>query len=318
MNLFATALQQHTGTPVMEAASLSLIQVNVGLTCNLQCRHCHVGAAPQRTEQMSWAVMQQVLALITQSGCKQVDITGGAPEMNAHIQPFIQALRARDVAVQLRTNLTLHRDPDWHAMAPWLRDHGVVLVGSMPCYVQENVDQQRGDGVYQASIAALQRLNQLGYGVAGGVPLNLVYNPGGAHLPPPQSSLEEAYKKAMWQQYGITFDQLLTLTNMPIGRFRADLRREGQEQAYWGLLQASFNPATVAGLMCRHQVSVRWDGVLFDCDFNLALDLPARVSGGARLGEVTVATLRSRRVVIEQHCLGCTAGCGSSCGGALV
>ncbi|MEG3637947.1 arsenosugar biosynthesis radical SAM (seleno)protein ArsS [Magnetococcus sp. PR-3] len=317
MNVFSTVLKQHTGTPTMDVASLDLIQVNVGLTCNLQCSHCHVGAAPNRKEQMDWTVMQHVLALVEQSNCTQVDITGGAPEMNSHIQPFIKALRARDVAVQLRTNLVIHNEPQWQDLAPWLQEQGVDLVGSMPCYLEENVDRQRGEGVYQGAITALKRLNGLGYGVEGGSTLNLVYNPGGPFLPPAQCQLEQDYKKQLWDRFGIRFSNLLTITNMPIGRFRADLRREGKEEAYWGLLRESFNPSTVEGLMCRHQVSVRWDGTLFDCDFNLALNMPVNLPGSQQIGGVTVEDLLKRRVVIAEHCLGCTAGSGSSCGGAL-
>ncbi|OSM00097.1 arsenosugar biosynthesis radical SAM (seleno)protein ArsS [Magnetofaba australis] len=298
----------------LHAADLSMIQVNVGLTCNMACAHCHVGAGPTRRESMDWPVMAQVLALAERAGCRFVDITGGAPEMNPHIARFVRELRARDIAVQVRSNLTIYTLPDYTPLARTFRDLGVGLVGSMPCYLQENVDRQRGAGAYSDSISALKYLNQMGFGVDGGGVLNLVYNPGGPTLPPPQAKLEADYKRELYDRYDVTFSNLLTIANMPIGRFRAELRRSGREADYWGLLEQAFNPATVAGLMCRHQVSVRWDGALFDCDFNLALNLPATPRA---LDEVDPAQLPGRAIATDAHCLGCTAGSGSSCGGAL-
>nr|CRH07889.1 Putative Fe-S oxidoreductase. Radical SAM domain protein [Candidatus Magnetococcus massalia] len=317
MNRFSSLLQKHTGSEQLAALDLTSIQVNIGLACNLSCEHCHVGAGPTRREQMSWSVMESVINWAVQSGCKQVDITGGAPEMHPRLMDFVDALRARSIAVQVRTNLSIHMELAYQSIAPMLRERGVDLVGSMPCYLQENVDKQRGEGTYGASIAALKRLNSLGFGIEGGGILNLVYNPGGAFLPPAQGQLEVDYKKRLMDDHGVSFSHLLTITNLPIGRFRADLRRQGKEESYLVTLEEAFNPATLDGLMCRHQVSVRWDGMLFDCDFNLALNQSIEHASGRSVGEFEVRSLPDRRVWIDDHCLGCTAGAGSSCGGVL-
>jgi radical SAM/Cys-rich protein len=303
----------------LHAKSLEVIQVNLGLRCNLECQHCHLGASPRRSESMDQAVMEQVLALVVASGCREVDLTGGAPEYHPLLRTFIERLSALQVAVQLRSNLAIFmtEEESIATLPAFLRAHQVTLTASLPCYLQQNVDAQRGDGVYQQAIAALQRLNRLGYGQQSDLPLNLVYNPGKAHLPPSQRRLQNDYRQALRQEHGIEFHHLYTMTNMPIGRFLADLRRSGEEERYGQLLRDSFNPATLASLMCRKQISIRWDGALFDCDFNLALGWQATVSALTQEAINNPQRLAQRAIVTGKHCFACTAGCGSSCGGAL-
>ncbi|MBF0453202.1 MAG: arsenosugar biosynthesis radical SAM protein ArsS [Magnetococcales bacterium] len=315
---FMREVEQHTDSPILRAETLSTIQVNVGLRCNLECRHCHLGSSPRRQEEMDWSTMEKIVDLVESTGCQMVDLTGGAPELNPHLKRFIRALRARDVQVQVRTNLTILLEPKLVGMAAFFRDHQVGLVASMPCYLEENVDSQRGMGTFAESVAAIQLLNRMGYGVEESLPLNLVYNPGGPSLPPPQSKLEEDYKRALKQRYDIAFSSLHTITNIPIGRFRADLRRDGREDDYWMLLHQSFNPATLGGLMCRNQISIGWDGTLYDCDFNLALNLPIQSGDQTCLDLCDPLQLGTRPVVTGNHCFACTSGNGSSCGGALV
>ena len=316
-NLFQQTCAPHLGGSELQSRSLQVIQVNVGLLCNLECQHCHVAASPRRQEQMSWETMQQVVSLIRRSGCRFVDLTGGAPELNPHFKPLIRVLRQQDVAVQVRTNLTVLMETDYEDMASFFREQQVSLVASMPCYLEQNVDSQRGMGVYQQAISAIKKLNALGYGCHPDKVLNLVYNPSGARLPSNQKRLEADYRRELRQRFDIEFSHLLTITNMPIGRFMADLRRRGQEFDYWDLLHQSFNPSTLDHLMCRNQISIRWDGTLFDCDFNLALGLPVQVKGGNHINNCNTESLSQRTIITRDHCLGCTAGCGSSCGGAL-
>jgi radical SAM/Cys-rich protein len=317
MYRFEERLRSATGED-LRGTRLEVIQVNLGLRCNQQCGHCHLGASPSRTETMEWPVMDKVLEARRASRCPRVDLTGGAPELNPHFQEFVTVLRGEGAAVQLRTNLTVLLEPGMERVAGFLRDEGVDLVASMPCYLEENVTAQRGPGVYEKSIRALRRLNTLGYGTDGGPSLDLVYNPGGPFLPPRQADLEAAYRRELASRFGITFSRLLTITNMPIGRFGDSLRFQGQEQAYLDLLVEAFNPRTLEGLMCRRQVSVGWEGTLYDCDFNLALRLPVNHGAPARLQEFDAGLLASRRIVTGDHCFACTAGFGSSCGGALV
>ncbi len=315
---FMQEVVHHTGTPELHAAGISTIQVNVGLRCNLECSHCHVGSSPKRQEEMSWATMERILDLVERTGCRFVDLTGGAPELNPHIRRFVKALAKRKVQVQVRTNLTVLLEPEVAGMAEFFKDFQVGLVASMPCYLEKNVDAQRGEGVHADSIKTIRRLNALGYGVQAHLPLNLVYNPGGASLPPPQQRLEADYKRELSSRYGVSFSRLLTITNIPIGRFRADLRREGREEAYWELLRQSFNPSTLDGLMCRTQVSIGWDGTLYDCDFNLALNLPLQIDENPGGDLDDPAGLGNRSVVTGAHCFACTSGSGSSCAGSLV
>jgi radical SAM/Cys-rich protein len=267
---------------------------------------------------MEWPTMQMVLKAVETVDCKLIDLTGGAPELNPNFRRFVKALCQEGRRVQVRTNLTVLLEPDMEGLPEFFRDHRVQLVASLPCYLQENVCAQRGRGVYERSIEAIKRLNGLGYGSESGLPLNLVYNPGGPFLPPPQLDLEKDYRRELGQRFGVAFTRLLTITNMPLGRFRAELIRKKEEENYLQLLRKSFNPQTVTGLMCRHQISVGWDGTLYDCDFNLALALPVNHGAPNHIRSFKPLDLRMRRVVTGEHCFACTAGSGSSCGGALV
>ena len=302
----------------LRSLKIGILQVNLGLRCNQQCVHCHLEASPERKEVMEWSIMQQVLRAAGEVRCQLVDLTGGAPEINPHFRRFAAALHERGHRMQVRTNLTVLLEPGMEEMPRFLRDHQIQIVASLPCYLEENVCAQRGEQVYEKSIAAIRRLNEMGYGTEEGLSLNLVYNPGGPFLPPPQLALEEDYRRELTGRFGITFTRLLTITNMPIGRFRRELGRKNLEQNYLDLLRKSFNPQTVRELMCRYQLSVGWDGTLYDCDFNLALGL--RVNHGVpdHVQSFSPEDLWKRRIVTGEHCFGCTAGSGSSCAGALV
>jgi len=302
----------------LRSLKIETIQVNLGLRCNQQCMHCHLEASALRPEMMEWPTMQLVLQAVRSGGCQLVDLTGGAPELNLHFRKFVTALREEGHRVQVRTNLTVLLEPGMEDLAEFLREYQVQLVASLPCYLEENVRSQRGIGVYEKSIAAIKRLNALGYGSESGLALNLVYNPVGPFLPPPQKVLEEDYRRELGARFGISFTHLLTITNMPLGRFRAELSRQNQEQDYLQLLRKSFNPQTVGGLMCRQQISVGWDGTLYDCDFNLALGLPVNHGAPDHIQSFRPADLMKRRIVTGEYCFACTAGSGSSCGGALL
>ncbi len=262
--------------------------------------------------------MEAILDVATRVECDLVDLTGGAPEVNAYFADFVEALHKAGRRVQVRTNLTILLGPGKETMSDWLRDNEVQLVGSLPCYLKKNVRAQRGEGVYEKSIEAIRRLNAVGYGRDDNLTLNLVYNPGGPFLPPEQSSLEADYKRELGARFGVTFNRLLTITNMPLGRFRAALRLQNQEQEYLGLLRKSFNPQTLDGLMCRHQISIGWDGALYDCDFNLALGYAVDHGAPNHIRFFDPELLKKRRIVTGEHCFGCTAGHGSSCRGALI
>lgn len=311
---FSRTVREATGEG-LRGSTLDTVQVNIGLKCNLACRHCHVESSPKREEAMSWETMQAVLRAARDSGSHTLDITGGAPEMHPHFRDFVDAALRQGLHVIVRTNLTILLQPGYETMAAFLAARAVHLVASLPCYLPNNVDRQRGRHVYRDSIEAIQRLNALGYGTDPDKPLDLVYNPGGASLPPEQGALEAAYREALETEFGIRFNQLYTITNVPIGRFLRDLARDGEADRYLELLRDSFNPATVNGLMCRHQLHVGWDGTLYDCDFNFALGLPA--AGGAKIEDFSPEAFRTRRIATGAHCFACTAGCGSSCGGAL-
>jgi radical SAM/Cys-rich protein len=304
-------------TEGLYAKDLDIIQVNIGLKCNQHCKHCHVGASPQRTEMMGWDTMLLVVRIADQINAQIVDITGGAPELHSRFRDFVTLLRQKSLRVQVRTNLTALQEEGMETMPEFLRQNRVELVASMPCYLAENVNAQRGEGAYRRSIEALRRLNQLGYGVEKELVLNLVYNPGGPFLPPQQVKLEEDYRRQLKENSGVTFTRLLTITNMPIGRFQKELQRNNQEQQYMTVLRDALNPQTLDGLMCRHQLSIGWDGSLFDCDFNLALQWPVNHGAPDHIRKFEATSLRRRRIVTGDHCFGCTAGAGSSCGGAL-
>lgn len=297
---------------------IEILQLNLGLRCNQQCTHCHLEASPHRKEMMEWPTMQLVLGAAKSVHPNLIDLTGGSPELNPNFRGFVKALCQEGHRVQVRTNLTVLLEPEMEELPEFFRKHQIQLVASMPCYLEENVCAQRGKGVYDKSIEAIKRLNAVGYGSECGLPLNLVYNPGGPFLPPPQLVLEEDYRRELGQRFGIIFTRLLTITNMPLGRFRTELTRKKEEENYLRLLRKSFNPRTVTGLMCRHQISVGWDGTLYDCDFNLALALPVNHGAPDHIRSFRPSDLTMRRVVTGEHCFACTAGSGSSCGGALV
>ncbi|MFV1957334.1 MAG: arsenosugar biosynthesis radical SAM (seleno)protein ArsS [bacterium] len=300
------------------ASKIQYFQVNLGLVCNQACRHCHLNCSPERTEVMKWRVMKMILSAAETVRPELVDLTGGAPELNPDFRRFVGALRERDIPVQVRTNLTVITEPGMEDLPDYYREEGIQLVGSLPCYLEENVRAQRGERVYEKSIEALKMLNRFGYGVEPDLILNLVYNPGGPFLPGDQSALEKAYRKELMSRFDLRFTNLLTITNMPIGRFKEELRVRNEEKEYMELLRNSFNPTTVDGLMCRYQISFGWDGTMYDCDFNLALGFSVDHGAPDHINKFDASILSCRRIVTGSHCFGCTAGSGSSCGGALV
>jgi len=300
---------------------VTTLQVNVGRLCNLACHHCHVEAGPKRTEVLGEAVAARLLELLAASpGAEVLDLTGGAPEMNPHFRRLVRGARRAGRRVIDRCNLTILAEPGQQDLAEFLAAEGVEIVASLPCYTLENVDRQRGRGTFDGSVDALRRLNALGYGRPGSpLRLDLVYNPLGASLPPEQGRLELDYRRELAARFGIEFHHLLTITNMPIRRFAAELERSGKSAAYQSLLVTHFNPATVAGLMCRRQVSVDWRGRLYDCDFNLMLDLPLPATHPRpTIWQIeSLSVLDGGDIATASHCFGCTAGAGSSCSGAL-
>ncbi len=314
---FATALAEHGLAPLRRGRTTTL-QVNVGLRCDLACHHCHVEAGPKRTEALDEKLAARVLEVLARSpDLDTLDLTGGAPELNPHFRGLVRGARALGRRVIDRCNLTVLFEPGQADTAEFLAREGVDVVASLPCYTADNVDAQRGKRVYERSIEALRQLNALGYATPGaGLRLDLVYNPLGASLPAPQAQLEADYRRELGA-LGIRFDHLFTLTNMPIKRFARDLARRGESSAYLALLVNHFNPATVPALMCRDTLSVAYDGRLYDCDFNQALGLPL---GGrkATLFELEASgALEGLPIATASHCFGCSAGAGSSCGGAL-
>lgn len=314
---FDQALQA-VGRFPLTAEDLATIQVNVGLMCNQACAHCHLSCSPQRTEAMTWATMKRVCELAAAAGSARVDITGGEPSLHPLLGRFIDAIGDTGAQAQLRTNLTGLGADGNEELPAFLADRTVQIVGSPPCYLADNVDAQRGPGAYDASMRTIRRLNELGYGHDPDRRLDLVFNPAEAELPPPQAALEADYRAELDRRYGVSFTRLLVITNMPIGRFQTELVGRGDEDDYADLLSRSFSAETVPGLMCRHQVSVRWDGRLFDCDFNLAMSLPMAEGLGDRIDRCDPDELACRQIATGEHCFGCTAGAGSSCSGALL
>lgn len=317
MNEFEQQVKKATGDN-LHCADISTIQVNIGLKCNLQCVHCHVASSPLRKETMTWETMEQVVDAAHVSGAGLVDITGGAPEMNPDFRRFVKKLSDDGFGVMVRTNLTILLESDMADMPQFFKDHKVQLVASLPCYLEDNVDGQRGEGVFAGSIEAIKILNHIGYGTDPELPLSLVYNPVGPYLPPSQESLEADYRRELGDRYGILFTNLIAIANMPIGRYVGVLKKQQKYDDYIKLLGESFNPETIDGLMCRHQVNVDWDGHIYDCDFNLALRLSVDHGAPTHIRDFDAEVLAKRRVVTGKHCFGCTAGAGSSCGGALV
>lgn len=314
-------LLRQTAFPAIRRGTIETLQVNLGYRCNQTCVHCHVNAGPNRREQMSAQTIDQVIAFFDANpGVTTVDLTGGAPELNPHFRRLVIAARERNVRVIDRCNLTILSEPGQDDLDAFLAGHAVEVVASLPCYLEDNVNAQRGKGVFEASIAGLRKLNRLGYGAPdSGRVLNLVYNPQGASLPPPQAELEAAYRQHLGGHFGVVFNQLFTLANMPIQRFGSTLLSKGQFSRYMALLQGAHRDENLPGVMCRSQLSVDWRGQLYDCDFNQMLELPICAPDGRplQLAEVSAAALADGAITVAGHCYGCTAGQGSSCGGAL-
>lgn len=309
-----------TDFPPLQRRALETLQVNLGYRCNQSCLHCHVAASPQRTEAMDAETVDLVVAVLDARGVQTLDLTGGAPELNPHFRPLVQAARSRGVRVIDRCNLTILSEPGHEDLAAFLAEQGVEITASLPCYSPANVDRQRGDGVFERSIAGLRRLNALGYGDPGrGRVLNLVYNPQGPSLPPAQGPLEADYKRELMQHFGIRFDHLYALANMPIQRFGSTLVSQGRFDAYLQLLRDSHRDENLDTVMCRSLVSVDWQGYLYDCDFNQMLGLPATLGDAPRphLRDLLRGDPAGAPIRVAGHCYGCTAGQGSSCGGAL-
>jgi radical SAM/Cys-rich protein len=323
---FDRILQRHR-LGALRRGVIETLQVNVGKLCNQACHHCHVDAGPKRTEIMTTSTAERVMALVEANpGVSTVDFTGGAPELNPSFPFLVERVRQLGRRVIVRCNLTVFYETRMDWVPGFFRRHGVEVVCSLPCYTADNVDRQRGSGVFDRSIDALRWLNRLGYGRPGsGLALDLVYNPVGPLLPPSQPALETRYREELGARFGIEFHRLLTITNMPIKRFAEQLHRWGQYAEYMGVLINHFNPAAMAGLMCRSLLSVGWDGTLYDCDFNQMLDLPLGEAGDDGAGRVRqtiwnvteLDILTGQSIATGNHCFGCTAGAGSSCGGAL-
>jgi len=318
-NFDATLIRHGLGT--LKRAMPSTMQVNVGKHCNQACHHCHVDAGPARSERMERRTAERVLALLASSSTiRTLDLTGGAPELNPNFRGLVEGGRRAGREVMVRCNLTVMFEPGMDWLGEFYRDQRVILVCSLPCYSAANVERQRGRGVFEKSIAALRNLNALGYG-AGPLELDLVYNPVGASLPPPQSVLEAEYRSELGA-LGVRFNRLLTIANMPIARFAHQLEQWNKYADYMGLLVNHFNPGTVEGLMCRTLASVGWDGRLYDCDFNQMLEMPLSAAGGRRATTIwdldDLGVLADEPIATGAHCFGCTAGAGSSCGGALI
>ena len=313
-------LMINTDFPPLRRARLDTLQVNVGYRCNQSCVHCHVNAGPKRTEEMDRKTAETVIEFLQVASVGTLDITGGAPELNQNFRFMVESARGWGAHVIDRCNLTILSEPGFEDLDAFLAGHEVEVVASLPCYLEENVDSQRGKGVFEASIEGLKKLNRLGYGdPSSSLSLSLVYNPQGPTLPPPQQELEAAYKKELGDRYGVRFDRLLTLANMPVGRFGSTLISKGQFQQYMGLLRESHRHDNVDGVMCRTLISVDWQGFVFDCDFNQMLDLPLRLNGTPRthLSDLSGKDLEGSPIMVRDHCYGCTAGQGSSCSGAL-
>ena len=349
LNRFDAKLLQ-AGLPTLERSATTVLQVNMGKLCNQACKHCHVEAGPKRTEIMEAPVMRRVIELAAHPAVEMVDLTGGAPEMNPHFRQLVERVSALGKTVMVRCNLTITQEPGFAWLPEFYAANRVHLVCSLPCYTPENVNRQRGKGVFGKSIAALRQLNQAGYAAGGegiggvgngngngngygngngngngnrapgpdALLLDLVYNPLGPVLPPDQDTLEADYKRELMAHFGVRFSRLLTLTNLPIGRFSQHLKQIGSYQSYLELLESSFNADTLPNLMCRNTLSIGWDGQIYDCDFNQMLEMSIGAPGASILdAEFTLEGLAGTQIRTGKHCLGCTAGAGSSCGGAL-
>ncbi len=318
MNRFALKLAERSLS--LRRARPEILQVNVGKLCNLTCVHCHVNSGPNRKEIMTRDTIDRVVDWLAKTAIPTVDVTGGAPEMIPDFRYLIARLAALSPSRHLidRCNLTILLEPGYEDLGEFLAKRKVEIIASMPCYTPENVNAQRGEGVFEGSIKALQHLNSLGYGAEPDLPLHLVYNPVGAFLPGPQAELETDYKRELKKHFGIVFGKLYTLTNLPIARFAAYLRHNNKLDEYMQLLVGAFNPATIDGLMCRNTISVGWRGEVYDCDFNQQLDMQWESGRGLFLWDIDPSRIDNREIMTGDHCFGCTAGAGSSCGGAIV
>lgn len=315
---FDCSLQESQLFP-LTANSLEVLQLNLGMLCNQSCKHCHVEAGPKRAEKMSEEILKNCLDVLKNSKIPTVDITGGAPEMNPYFKWFVMEARKLNKHVMVRCNLTILLEPGYEKLHQFYADNRVEVIGSLPYYLERNVDSQRGKGSFQKSIKALQLLNEVGYGDDyRGLILDLVYNPGGAFLPPAQSAIEADFKRELMRRYGIKFSNMFTITNMPIGRFLDFLVRRGNYGSYMQRLISAYNPQAAAGVMCKYTLSIGWNGILYDCDFNQMLELNCNHGAPDHLKEFNLEKLEKRRIVTGLHCYGCTAGFGSSCGGAVV
>ncbi len=314
-----------TDFPPISRQEVEILQVNLGYLCNLSCTHCHVNAGPKRTELATMETVELILAYIDQNNISVLDLTGGAPEMNPHFRFIVKEARSRGVDVIDRCNLTILNEPGYEDLADFLSEQEVIITASLPCYQEKNVSEQRGKGVFQSSIDALKKLNRVGFGVSESRRLNLVYNPNGMFLPPDQASLERSYKRELEEKFDIIFNELLTITNMPISRFGSMLLSKGHFDEYMQLLKGSYSADNLKGLMCLNLLSIDWQGYVFDCDFNQMLgwhlqretNLIASDSRRTHLSEILNQNLHGNPIVVGEHCYGCTAGQGSSCGGAL-
>ncbi|MES9826051.1 MAG: arsenosugar biosynthesis radical SAM (seleno)protein ArsS [Candidatus Thiodiazotropha endolucinida] len=315
-----THLLQPSTFPSISRGKLETLQVNLGFRCNLSCVHCHVNAGPKRKEEMDRRTVEDVLTFLQRKQLQRLDLTGGAPELNENFRYLVKQARELGVHVINRCNLVILLEKGQEDLADFLARHQVEIVASLPCYLEENVDQQRGKGSYAGSIDALLKLNRLGYGMPeSGLQLNLVYNPLGPCLPPPQAPLEAEYRKQLLERYGIHFNQLMTITNMPIQRFGSYLQSKGEFYSYLQLLRDAYQPVNLEYVMCRSLLSVDWRGFLYDCDFNqmLKIHLKTDRSMRPRLRDLFDCELEELQIQVAEHCYGCTAGQGSSCGGAL-
>lgn len=303
----------------LQASGVDIFQINVGKMCNQVCKHCHVDAGPDRKEIMTRQMMQLCLDVLAVSTISTVDLTGGAPEMNPDFRWFVTEIKKQGKHIIVRCNLTIIlANKRFHDLPEFFKQHQVEVVSSLPSFTQDRTDRQRGDGVFEDSIKALQMLNAVGYGREGtGLIINLVYNPAGAFLPPSQQALEAEFKTELAKKYGIVFNNLFAITNMPISRYLDYLLSTGNYDKYMDKLIAAFNPAAVKNVMCRNTISVSWDGFLYDCDFNQMLDLKVTPGHSQHLSNFDLDALNSRAIILKQHCYGCTAGAGSSCGGAV-
>lgn len=302
---------------ILQFDRLETIQVNLGNLCNLQCKHCHIEAGPSGDRIMSKGTMEKIIRFLKKNQGLVLDITGGSPELNPHFKFFVETAYNDVCQIMVRTNLCVLLEDGMEWIPPWYRNHNVVIIGSLPCYTKENVDKQRGDGVYDKNIRALKLLNELGYGDS--LELNLVYNPSDDFLPGDQQELEQAYKKELFDNFEVTFNHLYTITNAPIGRFREYLTANGRLEQYTQLLKENFNPEAAEHIMCRTLISIGWEGNLYNCDFNQALDMPLKDNNGKIMIIDDIDALHGDyEIITAQHCYCCTAGAGSSCTGVLV